>query len=270
MEFEADFPDSAEDIPRLLIPTPSEPCTRPLSLFLNEHWQIFEFLFFTSHLAVAQDQTRLHAVRALAKGGSEEDQKRLELAEKNKDATFKKFQSFGQFYSDTMVVRLVDNFLCYLSELIQLCMKTKPEVLRSSEMVKIEDILKLSNMDEVIEFLVERKINELSYGGTKELNQFCSDRLGMSIWNNEDERGVLSVGVELRNIITHNRGIVNALFLSRLRNTVHPFEFRLGRAFHADFDQLVVLANHMINIARRLDAQAAEKFGINRGLFSRP
>ncbi len=252
----------------LAFPISSELCTKPLFLFLQRYHQIFKFLFFSSNLAVVRDQTRLIAARALATR-SEEDKKYLEELERNKNPTFEKFRDFADFQSENMCIRLADNFLCYISDVTQICMKSRPEVLRSSETVKVEDILKLSSYTEVVEFLVERKINELSYAGTNKLNDFFTQRFGYSLWTSNHERSILIVAIEIRNIHTHSRGIVNRIFLNRIKDTVHPFNFTNGRKFHAGFDDLVILAKNMALIARRVDALAAEKFDILKAEYSK-
>lgn len=260
----SDFPDDNDKITPPLTPRHSELCSKPLSLFFRQHWEVFDFLFFTANLAATQDERRLIAARALAKGGSPEYQRHLEIVESNKDATVKRLKNFSAFNSGNATIRLVDNFLCYISELIQVCMKSRPDVLKSAETVKIEEVLRYDSIDDLVEFLIERKINELSYKGAKELNQFCSDRLGMSIWDNADEEGLVIVAIELRNILIHNRSIVNKLFLRRLKGVTCPFRLESGKRFQLDFDELVIIANNMITVARRLDGRAATKFGLAR------
>jgi hypothetical protein len=268
MKFDQESPEDKDKLAGVLFAPPTGLCTNSLAIFVREHRQIFKFLFFSASLAAFQDEGRLRAARALAFRGSEEDQKKLEMVEKNKDAVFKQLQSFSRLQSEVMCIRLVDNFLCYVSDLTQLCMKARPEILRSSEMVKVEDILKLSSLDEIVEFLVERKVNELSYGGTKELNSFFSNRFGFELWTSQEERNLLTVAVELRNIYTHNRGIINRIFMGKLKGADVPFQFTLGKRFPAEFDDIVLMANNMFVIACRVDALAADKFAIDLLKFS--
>ena len=101
-------------------------------------------------------------------------------------------------------------------------------MLRSSETIKIEDVLRFDNYDALIEFLVERRINELSYGGIREVNAFLLGRTGIGLWASDEERSLLSVSVELRNIYTHNRGVVNEMFVRKTKGSVHSFKFNIG------------------------------------------
>lgn len=254
--------DLEQDQSLLIVPSRSQPSTKCFLSFGERHVQIFGFLFFASSLAHETDNKRINAARVLAGDGSEKYKKLLEEVEQTRDATLKRLRSFNVFISQSMIIGLVDNFLCYLSEIIQLCMISKPDVLKSSEQVIIEDILRFSSMDEIVEFLVERKVNELSYGGVDKLNEFCRSRLGLAIWQCDEERDLLKVAIELRNICSHNRGVVNRIFLKKIAGASHKFAFENSKHFHASFDDLVLLANNMVVVAQRLDALASKKFSI--------
>ena len=168
----------------LFSPLAGQLCTRPLELYLGEFRRIFDFVFFGAGLAQQADEKRLHAARMRVKIAVEleeddaKERSNLEQIEANKDVTFKRFISFNRLIIDNVISDLVNNFLCFPSEILQLCMITRPELLRSSETIKLEDILSFSSRDEMLEFIAEKKINDLSYGGVRELDQFFYNRLG--------------------------------------------------------------------------------------------
>ncbi len=55
-------------------------------------------------------------------------------------------------------------------------------------MVKLDDLLSFTTRDEMIEFIAEKKINDLTYGGVKELGNFFFHRLGFHVWESDEER----------------------------------------------------------------------------------
>lgn len=83
----------------------------------------------------------------------------------------------------------------------------------------------------------------------------------------DEERALLTILVELRNIHTHNRGIVNQLFLNWISNSHAKFSFTLGRAYNISFDEFIVLSRTAINIAQRLDEKIAVKFKLKRAKY---
>jgi len=163
-----------------------------------------------------------------------------------------------------MIIRLVDNFMSFLSETLQACMSKKPELLRSKEQIKTEDVLRFTNRRELVDFLVNRKLNELGYGGLRGIEEFMDQRLNVRLVKSDDERALLSIAIELRNIYTHNRGVANELFLSRIAEHEHAYKFIQGKRFHADFDQIVRFANNLFDIAIQLDGQVLTKFGLQK------
>jgi hypothetical protein len=137
----------------------------------------------------------------------------------SKNMLFRKVQYFSPLISSNLVMDMANNFLTYLSEIIQNAVSKKPEILRSNDRFTAEEILQFSKMSDVASYIADRKINELSYGGLRQMEQFIDDRLGLKLFEDDEERRLLSILVELRNIQTHNRGIVNDLFLNRLEKS---------------------------------------------------
>ncbi len=124
--------------------------------------------------------------------------------------------------------------------------------------------MRFNDYDSLIEFLVERKINEISYGGIRDIGGFLKDRIGIDLWESDEEGTLLNISVELRNVYTHNRGVVNDVFLKKTRGLTHPFSIKAGERFHADFDEIALLANNMFALSSRLDARVAQKYTLNR------
>ncbi len=248
----------------LFSPNESDLCTQMYYKFLRRHRTIFDFFFFGVHLATRMDEQRLIAARALAKGGSKDFQKNLEKIEKNKDPIFSKLKGFANYQSELICIQLVDNFLCFISEDIQNCMLKRPELLKSNELVKIEDVLKFSRRSHIVRFLVDRKINELTYGGITDISNFLNSRTGISLIETDEERDLLTIAIELRNIYTHNRGKVNEVFLRRIGSANSLIKAKSGQRLHADFDLIVDLSNNLFQIAQRLDLEVARKFQMRR------
>lgn len=255
------------EIPAPRMPGARSICTRSGFRYQRQHFQIFDFFFFATALAQNSDQARLTAAKALANAFDEHKQD-FERIKNNPRPAFNRLHSFSEYQSESMVIRLVDNYLAFLSESIQSCMLKKPELLSSKEQVRTEDILRFASRKDLIDFLVNRKINHLSYGGLKGIEKFLTSRLGLSLANTSEQRDQINIAIELRNIYTHNRGVVNELFMSRLASTKHDYGFREGERFHADYDEVVKIANGLFDSATRLDSESASKFEIQRKMYS--
>ncbi|WP_316980213.1 hypothetical protein [Shumkonia mesophila] len=223
----------------------------------------FDLFFFGLNLSTTVDRNRFIATKALDGFDVNDEHIKKEYNFEHGDA-FKKFKSFSNINSENMCIRTTDNFLCYLSDTIQHCMIKRPELLRSSEEIKVEDVLRFSNHKNLVSFLVDRKINELSYGGINGVIKFINSRTGIQLVNSDEEKLFLNFSIELRNIYTHNRGIVNDIFIRRLGDIPGKFKYERGKRFHADFDTIAELANNLYTIASRLDENVSEKFKFKR------
>jgi len=261
-----DDPAPPELMPR--IPDPSLLCSDAGYRFQLQHFRIFDFCFFVSKLSTSLDEMRFRATEYLARGGENNQVAHFEKLKQNPKPIFSKLKLFGEDQSELMTIRLVDNFTSFLSEALQACMAKKPELLRSKEQIKTEDILRFTNRRDLVDFLINRKLNELSYGGIRGIEEFLDSRLNVALVENDNERAVLSIAIELRNIYTHNRGVVNELFLSRIAGHEHGHEFVQGKRFHADFEDIVRFANNLFDIAKRLDSQTITKFGLQRKKYA--
>lgn len=251
--------------PPLFAPNAKELCTSTLRRFLRRQYAVFDFFFFGVDLASRADSVLHTATKALAGTGSEKHARQLEELEQDPNPAQKKLNSFAVLQQENIVIRLVDNFLSFLSELIQEAFLRRPEMLRSEEKIRLDDVLRFSRYSDLTAFLVERKMNELSYGGIGEVEKFIQQRTGLDLFVSEEERTLLILGVELRNIYTHSRGVVSNTTLRRVANLKHGWaKFEKGKRFDVGFDEIAILSNNLITIARRLDDAFAGKFKIRR------
>ncbi|NIY75140.1 hypothetical protein HED22_05740 [Thalassospira sp. HF15] len=242
-----------------------EVCTAPGFRFFERHWKIFDFLFFASNLARTQDESRKIALKALSLA----DPEKYDVgSDKERRGAFKRLQQFRDYQTENMCIRLSDNFLCYLSEIIQACALKNPNIIKSKEQLSVEDILNFKRNKDIIRFVVDKKINGLTYGGVNDIDNFIMSRIGFSILEDENAKNIISYSVNLRNLYTHNRGIVDNIFKRKMKgnNLYSPCD--VGDLYEVDYDDLVVIANNYYNICQELDLFVSEKFGLKRKRFS--
>lgn len=244
------------------------PCSTPLYRYLKRQREIFDSFFFVVQLADRADKARLTAARALAGSGDEKYAKKLQDVEADPDPAMRRLRSHGRLQVENLLIRSVDNFLSYLSDAIHVAMETQPELLRSKEEIRLEELLDFDSFDDLISYLIDRKVTRLAYQGIDGLSDFIQTRLGMQLCSEEPEQVLLTIAVELRNIYTHNRGLVSDITLKRLERIEHGIELKKGRFYHADFDQLADFSNNMAVIAKRVDSELCRKFKFKRHAFS--
>ena len=82
-------------------------------------------------------------------------------------SVLKKVESGSRLLGEYIVTRGVDNFQCYLAEVLAAMFRARPETLRSSDKVNVEDVLMCASMDEFVSRIAERKTEQLTYNACR-------------------------------------------------------------------------------------------------------
>jgi hypothetical protein len=123
--------------------------------------------------------------------------------------------SFNHLRNEMFHCRNIEAFQHYLSSMLMEVYINRPETMRSSEMIQIEEVLRHGNMTELIYRLAERKINNLSYRGFNEMFSYLKESLGLAISPDQETISTIREAIEVRNIIVHNGCVINSMFLRK-------------------------------------------------------
>ena len=253
---------SMSEDPKCLYIMPPKQMSDPCSRFFHHHDELWGFIFFITQLATHTDEGAKIAAEALHHGASDEEKEDLKETMERGAGAIKVLRRFRQLIYQTMVCRAVDNYLTYIAELLALIFRTRPETLKSNEMVRFDELLQHSKMEDFIGALAEKRVEKLSYKGIRDMSSYFQERLGLELFDSEDDLKRAVFLIEVRNIIVHNRGIVNRIFKSR----VPWFPAELGEyiKLKRDDDHLEndVFANvtFLAKSVCDIDQRAAEKF----------
>lgn len=239
-------------------------CTDAFSRFLGDYHANLDFFFFIIHLVTRADENRLTAAKALLT--TETDPVKRTHYEKSladPDATLDLLKKHSYVQSRNLTNGMVNAFQRYFSSIINAAALKRPEMLSSSQTIRVDDVLRFTKHKDLVAFIIDRKINELSYGGITEMERYFDDRLGVRMFDNDRQRVLLRMFVEIRNINVHNGGIINDLFASRV-GTVEGFPYTKGKTLHVDMDALVTLSENAMRVAMHIDSVVSGKFGLQR------
>jgi hypothetical protein len=158
---------------------------------------------------------------------------------------------------ENLCIWSVDNFLSFVSELVQLAMRKRPAMLRSQETVTVEEVMNFSTFPNLVSYLIDRTLNRLAYKSIEEVEKFIRERTNVELFAGARERLLLTVAIEMRNVYSHNRGDVSDATLRRLSRFDHSLSLRRGQRFEASLAELFELVDNLAAIARRLDGSLA-------------
>lgn len=125
-------------------------------------------------------------------------------------------EMLDSFLCSMILTRIVDNFLTYLTEVLEVIFRCQPNLLRGSDDgYKLEFILGHTTMDDLLASIAESKVESLSRQSMKNLAEYFKKTLNVEVFRNQDE---LRDGVklnEVRNLIVHQRGVVSKRFATK-------------------------------------------------------
>jgi hypothetical protein len=144
-----------------------------------------------------------------------------------------------------------------VSNALQLVYRHRPEALKSNEKIEIDYVLEFASMDELTKELADRKVASLSYRSLADLDTHVSDKLGISLFSSEEQRVHTIRLVDIRNLIVHNRGVVNRMFKVRQPGSSEKLGDRVRFTTDA-FPELQFLVGWIAD----LDVRISEKFSL--------
>lgn len=259
----------SEEVPTgdelLVMPAHIKRGTPALNTFINSQMEVAAAFFFTTELASRADFSRVTAAKTLMSLLEENDPKRLEYEEpiSNPDIAAKHLSRFRRVHSENLVNNTVNAFNRYLSEAIQTCIVKQPRIFSSEDMVPVKSIIGLSNMKDVIQILVERRVNKLAYGSITDIADYIYSHLGIRIFQTSDREAWVKLAIEVRNINVHNGGVVNAIFLDRVKD-LRGQTFILGKRHHTDWDLYTSFTANLVRTACEFDEAITKKFKLTR------
>jgi hypothetical protein len=118
-----------------------------------------------------------------------------------------------RLFGEVLLRLIVDNFHCYLADVLRLVFLTDPRTLRSSDRVEVEEVLDCVSIEEFASRMAERKTDELSYKGFSSIVGFISDRLGVEMDTEANHFRLATEAIAARNLVVHNRCRANERFI---------------------------------------------------------
>jgi hypothetical protein len=129
---------------------------------------------------------------------------------------FKELEKYQRIMLEMIFCRFVDSFLNYISNILAMVYKNKPETLCSKKQVDIEFVLGHQDMNELILSIAEKKINELSYESMEKINDNIKKELGITLFDKEDDLRLVTKINSIRNLIIHSSSKIDSLYLKRV------------------------------------------------------
>ncbi len=118
------------------------------------------------------------------------------------------------------LVMLASYFDCFLCDLIGGYYRIHPEGLSDKDLsINASELRSCADIEEALELLVNKKIENVSYKGMEDQKAFMKQFLKIDLRENLISWDVINEAIERRNILVHNNGIINSRYLKRVRTS---------------------------------------------------
>lgn len=122
---------------------------------------------------------------------------------------------YANLIAEMLWCRGVDNFLTYVSQLLGLVFRTRPETLKSSKTETLEIILEFRSMEELVNHLADKRVYDLAFRGMRKLRAALLRELDFDLFPVGERLDRAILIIEDRNLIVHNRNVINEVYVRR-------------------------------------------------------
>jgi hypothetical protein len=225
--------------------------------YLKENLTITQFLNFVVVSTIKLDDTVRDNAKLRRRSGRTNEGHRPKELFLGAGAT-RQLSIFYRLLTEMTLCSTVDNFLTYLTELLSLIFSSRPETLRSGDPVRLDFVLAHTTRAGMIKAIVDRKVNQLSYQGMRDLAQFFLDRMGFRLFPDDVSLDRAVLLTEIRNVIVHARGIANETFLQRAtKSSISP-----GSRIKLTINDVQGHTTFLAQSVADIEARAHDKFGV--------
>ena len=159
---------------------------------------------------------------------------------------------------EMLFCRGVNSFLTYLADLMTLIYEKYPKKLPSNKQTTYRFCIEHHIAGDLISALAEETVMELTHQSLDALAKYFKKNLDLVLFTKSADLANAALCVDIRNVITHNRGIVNRFFIQR-----NPrFADDLGKRVVLSEQERQEMLSTLGYCARQLDVRAIKKFGL--------
>jgi len=161
--------------------------------------------------------------------------------------------------SSAAICRYADNFNCYLADLLGMVLAANPNaVLDSDAQVPVREVLQHPDMQSIRTWLIDRKLNDLTFLGLAALEVYCKKQFGFDLLPTGQRRRDLEFIISARNLIVHKRSVIDHRFITGVGATYGA----VGQRLDTSETKASELISSIVSSVQQIDEQAAQQFSL--------
>jgi hypothetical protein len=164
----------------------------------------------------------------------------------------------SEVLGEMLFCRGVNSFLTYLADLMTLIYEKYPKKLPSNKQTTYRFCVEHHIAGDLISALAEETVIDLTHQSLDALEKYFNKNLDLELFTKDAHLANAALCVDIRNVITHNRGTVNRFFIQR-----NPqFADDLGKRVVLSEQERREMLGTLGCCARQLDVRAIKKLGL--------
>lgn len=240
--------------------------SKSLESLIASFGEIFDALGTYAIFAQRIDDMRLTAAKALAEGqpdGSADVELLKNIQLEKKGSALKELQRHAAFNNKMAYQVAYNAFQTYLSSLIKQIYYLKREMLNSKDKISYKEVIRFSRMSDLVDYLIDKRINDLTFQSISELNLDFSEKYGFKFFETSMRIKTITRIAQRRNLLVHNNGIVNHGYIERTGD----LKAKIGRRVPLHNASSLII--YLIGVSVDIDERARMKFGLKAVRFKR-
>ena len=168
------------------------------------------------------------------------------------EVQYKRHDDLRYFFYANLAVTLWASFETYNALLFEELFRRKPDMLKSSEQITVKDVIE--NSSDLIEFLIERQLENIGHLKLNEVVDYYKKRTGIEITAVQLKR--LELYYLIRNLVAHKNGILRPQQKVKASKDLRIVgdEVRISKTF------LLRMANQIENTVKFIEESACDKY----------
>jgi len=145
-----------------------------------------------------------------------------------------------QLVTENLIIDIVSIFEDYLQEVLKFLLQSSPElVLSKDKLINASDLLNVGSVEELIENLTEEKVIKTMYKSLKNIINYIASGFKIKFEVEDEIYKSILYWKEIRNLIIHNRGIVNQHFISTLNKNKIDSSLQKGEKIKLSVEEVI-------------------------------
>lgn len=145
----------------------------------------------------------------------------------------------------------------YVNDLFRYIFEKNVNILKSEKKtITYEKLLSFKDLGEIYDYIVEKECYVMGYMSYEELSDYFHDRFQVDFSNSDVNQEDLIEVFAVRNLLIHNRGVVNRAFLRKVKKE----KYELGASVSVDEGFLNTALSMISKQVSCIDSWAIDKF----------